>query len=318
MDMAAVVVIVAGLRAASSLVTQLLLVAFFVIVLSPFYYWLKRRRLASWLALLVVISALVVGVMVSVVLLAQSFKQLAATIPGYYVVLRRVLADFTQGMAQWGVYIPENFLDEYVNWQNTRTLATNFGFAAQRLFARGFFIMLITAFCLCELPKFPKLRQSRWMTESLWERCVHVTDDVRHYMGIKTLISFGTAALTYVGLVLFGIDSPFLLAVMVFILNYVPVVGSVVSAIPGIMLALVQYGVWYAVAVAGMYIGINALGIVAEPQLMGRGFGISPVLVLISMLFWGFVLGPVGMMLSVPLTMGVKVVWKSLQEMEEK
>ena len=318
MDLAAIVVVVAGLRAAAPIVTQLLLIALLVIILSPVYYWLVRKRLPSWAALTLIISALVIGVMSGAVLLANSFRQLAFKLPDYYFMLQNSIAELRLWLAQMEIDIPDDFFDGFLNRQNAGRLATGMFAAAQGLFAQGFIIILVTAFCLCELPNLPKLRQSRWMSEDLWIRCVHIAADVRHYMGIKTLISLMTGVMIYVGLVLLKIDSPFLLALLVFLLNYVPVIGSIVAAIPAVLMAWATFGMGHAAWVVVLYAVVNQIfGGILDPHLMGKGFGVSPVVILVSMLFWGFVLGPVGMVLSVPLTMGLRVVLSSLRELEE-
>jgi len=316
---AAIVVIVAGLRAAASIVTQLLLVAFLVIVLSPIYYWLVRRKCPTWLALVLVICTLVVSVVMGIALLVESFSQLARKLPDYYAIARDAIGQLSLWLEQFGIEIPRTLLTDYVSGQNARALSLKILSVAQGLTMNGIVIILLTAFGLCELPALAKFRKSRWMTEELWIRCVHVAADVKHYMGIKTMISLVTGILIYIGLVLMKIDSPLLLAIIVFLLNYVPVIGSIIATIPGVLLALLAFGPGKAAAVAAFYLILNQLlGNILEPQLMGRGFGVSPVVILVSMLFWGFVLGPVGMMLSVPLTMGVRIVLTSLRDLEKE
>ena len=91
-------------------------------------------------------------------------------------------------------------------------------------------------------------------------------------------------------------------------LNYVPNIGSIFAAIPGVLTALVQFSALKAGYAAAGYIGINLLvGSVIEPRFMGRGLGMSTLVVFLSLVFWGWVLGPVGMLLSVPLTMILRI-----------
>jgi len=104
------------------------------------------------------------------------------------------------------------------------------------------------------------------------------------------------------------VDFPFLLGFVAFLFNYIPTVGSIIASIPGIALALIQFGPGRAVLVGVFYFTLNTvIGNVLEPRVMGRGLGLSPLVIMISMMVWGWVLGPVGMLLSVPLTMAIKI-----------
>ena len=104
------------------------------------------------------------------------------------------------------------------------------------------------------------------------------------------------------------VDFPLLWGIFAFALNYIPAIGSIIAGIPPVILALLIHDVKHAVAVACGYLVINGfLGNFMEPALLGRRFGLSTVVIVISVLFWGFIWGPVGMLLAVPLTMLVKV-----------
>jgi predicted PurR-regulated permease PerM len=112
-----------------------------------------------------------------------------------------------------------------------------------------------------------------------------------------------------------GIDYPILLGLLAFMLNYVPNIGSIISAILGILLAFIEFGPGRATVAAIGYIAINVvIGNVLEPRIIGRGLGLSPLVILISLIFWGWILGPVGMLLSVPLTMTAKIAMESGEE----
>jgi predicted PurR-regulated permease PerM len=114
---------------------------------------------------------------------------------------------------------------------------------------------------------------------------------------------------------LIGVDYPVLWGVLAFMLNFVPNIGSIIAAVPAVMLALVQWGVSSAVIVAAVYVAVQVMiGSIIEPKFMGRGLGLSTLVVFVSLVFWGWVLGPVGMLLSVPLTITVKLALDSKPE----
>ena len=132
------------------------------------------------------------------------------------------------------------------------------------------------------------------------------------YFLIKTF----TSALTglFVALMLFGFSVPYwaVLGIIAFLFNFIPVVGSIIAAIPGILLALLSYDLWSALYVGALYVVINiSISNVLEPKLMGDGLDLSPAVVFFSLVLWGWVFGAVGMFLAVPLTMTLKVALES-------
>ncbi|MGI9343859.1 MAG: AI-2E family transporter, partial [Gammaproteobacteria bacterium] len=133
-------------------------------------------------------------------------------------------------------------------------------------------------------------------------------DNLGRYLGIKTLISMMTGLSAGLLTWAIGLDFPLLWAMLAFLLNYIPTIGSIIAAIPATLLAVVQLGFGGAFATALGFMVINVIfGNLLEPRLMGRGVGISPLVVFVGIFFWGWVLGPVGMLLSVPLTMSLKM-----------
>ena len=121
-------------------------------------------------------------------------------------------------------------------------------------------------------------------------------------------MSLGTGAAVWLWLTILGVDYPVLWGLLAFLLNYVPNIGSIIAAVPAVLLALVQLGPGAAAWAAAGYLAVNVLfGSVLEPRFMGRGVGLSALVVFLSLVFWGWVLGPVGMFLSVPLTITAKI-----------
>jgi predicted PurR-regulated permease PerM len=137
-------------------------------------------------------------------------------------------------------------------------------------------------------------------------------NNLGRYLGIKTIVSIATGICAGVLTWSIGVDFPLLWAMLAFLLNYVPTIGSIIAAVPAVLLALVQLGPAAAGATAIGFAGINVVfGNVVEPRLMGYGVGISPLVVFVGLVFWGWVFGPVGMLLSVPLTMTLKLALES-------
>jgi len=127
-------------------------------------------------------------------------------------------------------------------------------------------------------------------------------------MGIKTIASMATGLSASLLTWWIGLDFPLLWGMLAFLFNYVPTIGSIIAAVPAILMALVQLGIGEAGSTAIGFLAINMLfGNIIEPRLMGYGVGISPLIVFTGLVLWGWIFGPVGMLLSVPLTMTLKM-----------
>ena len=172
-----------------------------------------------------------------------------------------------------------------------------------------FFVFLTFIFILSEAAGFPnKLRAIFNDKNTDLEKFSAIIAGVNRYLGIKTLTSLVTGIVIFVWLAVQGVDFPVMWGVFAFLLNYIPNIGSIIAAVPAVLLTLIQLGPLAAGMAALGFLVVNILvGSVIEPKVMGQGIGLSVLVVFLSLAFWGWVLGPVGMLLSVPLTMAVKI-----------
>jgi predicted PurR-regulated permease PerM len=110
-------------------------------------------------------------------------------------------------------------------------------------------------------------------------------------------------------LLIIGVDYPLLWALIAGLMNYIPNIGSIIAAVPAVLFALIQLGLGGAVWTLGSFMLVNnVLGNFVEPRIMGKGLGLSTLVVFLSLIFWGFIFGTVGMFLSVPFTMTIKII----------
>lgn len=179
-----------------------------------------------------------------------------------------------------------------------------------------FLILLTVAFILLEASSFPvKLQAILGKKADSLAPFQRFTVTMKRYIAIKTAISLTTGFLIAIGLSILGVDYAMLFGLIAFLLNYVPNIGSIIAAVPAVLLAIIQLSMWQAMFVAMLFMAINVImGNILEPRLMGKGVGLSTLVVFLSLVFWGWVLGPVGMLLSVPLTMTVKIALDSFEE----
>jgi predicted PurR-regulated permease PerM len=136
-----------------------------------------------------------------------------------------------------------------------------------------------------------------------------IIDNIRQYLWIKTLLCLLTGILIYIALLIIGVDYPLLWALIAALLNYIPNIGSIIAAIPTVLFALVQLGIGAAIWTQVSFLLVNnILGNFIEPRIMGKGLGLSAMVVFLSLLFWGFILGTVGMFLCIPITLTLKII----------
>lgn len=307
--LAAVVIIIAGLISAKAIVIPILLAIFITILTSPLLIWLKEKGLNSAFALVSVMVLLIVAMTLLGVLISASLQDFASNLPVYEAKLRDTLSGFTALMNEIGFDFSQETLLGLINpaklAQFTSELVKGFGSAL----TNGFMILLLVIFMLLEASVLPQKLHAIHADAS--SHAAEFLRNVKQYMLIKSVFSLLTGILIYISLLLVGIDYALLWAVLAFLLNFVPNIGSIIAAIPAVLLALLQLGLIGAVEVALLFVVINiVLGSVLEPKYMGQGLGLSTLVVFISLIFWGWVFGPVGMLLSIPLTIMTKLAFQ--------
>jgi len=188
------------------------------------------------------------------------------------------------------------------------SLANAFLRSLSQLLGNTFLIVVTVIFMLLEASVFSeKIEAIRNDAGRTLARIADFLGQTKHYMAIKAATSLATGVLIGVGMILLGVDYPILWGLLAFLLNFIPNIGSIIAAVPAILLAMLQLGLGSALAVGIYFLAVNmVIGNFIEPRVMGRGMGLSTLVVFMSLVFWGWLLGPVGMMLSVPLTMLVK------------
>jgi predicted PurR-regulated permease PerM len=309
LTIAAFVIVVAGMTAAKVILVPFLLAAFIAILSSPPLFWLQRKGLPTWLALLIVVLGVVLVLGLIAGLVGSSVKDFSKDLPIYEEKLKQQANSVMSWLEKVGVDISGLALTEILDPGAAMRLVGTLLNSLGNVLANGFLILMTVTFMLLEASSFPaKLHTLLGGPESSLGRFEDFVTKVKHYMAIKTCVSFATGILVAIWLTVIGVHYPLLWGLLAFALNYVPNIGSIIAAVPAVLLAIVQLGFVKASLAAAGYVLINLLmGSVIEPRFMGRGLGLSTLVVFLSLLFWGWVLGPVGMLLSVPLTITGKI-----------
>jgi AI-2 transport protein TqsA len=309
---ASIVVIVYGLQWAKPILVPILVAAFVAVVCAPAMKLLvERLRFPRGLAVVVVVLLMGGLLVLAGLFLGGSIVDFRDRAPFYEQRLNEEVSALAARFGHGGVTVQE--LLSNVQPGAALGLVSNLLDGVRQLLANFFLIMFTVVFLLLESASFPrKLSAVLAASRTDPDYFLRFTSSVQRYLGIKTWISLLTGVAAAVLTATMGLDFPMLWGLLAFLLNYVPNIGSVIAAVPAVMLAFIQYGARTAAIVAVGYLIINlGVGGVLEPRVMGRGLGLSTLVVFLSLVFWGWVFGPVGMLLSVPLTMTAKIALES-------
>ncbi|MET0067163.1 MAG: AI-2E family transporter [Candidatus Thiodiazotropha sp.] len=310
---AAFVVIVAGMKAADTLLIPFLLSLFIAVIAAPPLFYLKHKGVPGGLAMVVVIGMIVVIGMLIAWLVGGSLNDFTSNLPKYQENLKLKSADLVNWLAAQGIDLDLQALTTYFDPSKIMAMAGRLMSGLGNVLTQAFLILITVVFMLVEANAFQsKLKANAESPERSLARVDAITSSIKRYMVIKTSTSLLTGVLVSASLALLGVDYPILWGMLAFLFNYVPNIGSIIAALPAVLLALIQLGPPMAAWTAVAYLLINSVvGNVIEPRFMGKGLGLSPLIVFISLVFWGWILGPVGMFLSVPLTIAMKIVLDS-------
>jgi predicted PurR-regulated permease PerM len=258
--------------------------------------------MAGMIALLLIIGG-VLGV---------SLSTFSDALPFYQKRLHEQVLALRVFLAGKSIVITEKALFEYFNPGAVVSLTAGF-ITAMGLVPNILLVILTVAFILLEASSFPhKLRSIIGNPELAFPQVTKFVDDIRRYMIIKTIISLIAGGIIGIWLYILGVDYPVLWGFLAFLLHYVPNMGILIASIPAVLLAFLQLGVESAALVAAGYLTVGFIfGNVVEPRLMGRKLGLSTLVVFLSLMFWGSLLGPIGVILCVPLTMSLKFAFES-------
>lgn len=313
-------IFIAGLKAASGLVVPILLASFIALLCFPGMRALQRWRVPTVLSILIVVTAAtVVSIGVSAVV-GTSLQQFGEDVPEYVKTLEVKDDDviqWLQSLPLVGDAIPEDALDKLLNPSLMLDLVSGTATAVVSALSNLFLITLLVVFMLIEANGLgAKIHLAMGKPDRVLEEVATIREQVSGYVSIKAATSLLTGVLASVLALLTDVGNPVLWGFVAFLFNFIPNIGSIIAAIPPVLLALAQHGVGTATVVIAGYLVINmVIGNVIEPRVMGNRLGLSALVVFLSLIFWSWVWGPIGMLLSVPLTVVVKIVFEHIDDL---
>ncbi len=308
--LAMIIIVLAGLATAKAIVIPFLLSMFLAVILYPPMRFLKNKGLPSVLALLSVLTVCLGIGALFVPLILGAVDNFQASLPVYQLNLINSTKGLAEYLSQYGIALDQKLIEEYLDPQDLLVVFGNVLTGLGNALSNTLLILLTVVFILLEASSVPKkLLKMSDDPEKFTNRFKSAVRSIQHYMAIKTWLSLATGIAVYVLLLFTETDNALLWSVLAFALNFVPNIGSLIAAVPAILITMLQFDIWNGIVVAIGYVAINfVIGNILEPRYLGSGLGLSSLVVFLSLIFWGFILGPVGMLLSVPLTMVLKIV----------
>jgi len=320
--MAMTVIVVGGLRLAAPILLPFSLALFLAVLTLPIVLFLQQRRVPATLAIFVAVLVDVAVVGLLILLASQSIAEFQDRLPRYAVRLQDLWTSWIQGLMAstipGAVPLAEALTEtDILNPDQLMTLAGSTLTRVLAFASNAFLVFLILIFILGEATVFPaKFRAILGRRRGHSSNLMKMVTEVQEYLGIKTFISLATGILLGAWCWVMDLDFPVLLGLIAFVLNYVPTIGSIIASVPAVLLALIQVGFGHAVIVGLGFFAVNTVfGNLIEPNLMGRRLGLSTLVVILSLIFWGWVWGPVGALLAVPLTMVVKIMLENTSDL---
>jgi AI-2 transport protein TqsA len=313
---AGLMIIVAGLRAAATWLVPLALALFVAVVSLPALAWFRRRGIPGGLAvpLVLLLDSAVLTVLGMIVV--RSAAEIRDALPAYLRRFEELEAAMILRLHGWGVETDAIAWAELVQPERLIGVTTALLRGLTDAVSAFVLVLLFLVFLLIEAARFPsKLRAAIGDPSFDLRHFGRILQEVQSYLALKTLVSLLTGVLVGTAAALLGVDFALLWGLLAFLLNFVPSIGSIIAAIPAVLIALLQLGPGTAAVLAGCYLAVNVLlGNVVEPAILGRRLGLSTLVVILSLVFWGWVWGPVGMLLSLPLTLSAKIALERSEE----
>ncbi len=307
LGLACIVIIIAGLKSAANILVPFLLSVFIGVLSLPLLRWMTRYRVPAWLAVILIVLLLLGIFTLSSSMLNASTAELRGNIGIYRDSFNQVIARALEQLGALGIDVSveqAQFLQpgEVLSWigvlfSSLSSVLVNF-----------IVIIFIVAFILLEASTFPHKLSRAFSTQRVSDYVETFIRNVQKYLFIKSWISLATGITAGTLCWLIGLEFPLLWGMLAFFLNFVPSIGSLLAAIPPMTVALATGGWTLTLYTALVFVFVNVLyGNIIEPRVMGAYMGLSPLVVFSSLIIWGWIFGPVGVLLAVPLTMVVHI-----------
>ncbi len=307
---ASLILILWGVNQAQSVISLILVSGFLAIIGIPPFFWLIKKGVSSSISALIVIASMIVVFLIVDLLIALSVKSLIDALPVYQIRLEDELNSMKLFAAQMGVTINNDELLKLLNPETLSKVGADLFSGLISVISSTVLILLTVSFILLEAPSFPKkLRDIIGDPKAVLPEFSRFVNDIKRYVILQTIVSLATGIIAGLWLTIMGVDFALLFGLLTFLFNYIPNVGSIIAITPAVIVTFIQFGFERAAIVLVGYLVITLVtGSIIVPRILGQKLGISNLVVFLSLIFWGSLLGIIGMVLCVPLTMTLKFI----------
>jgi len=279
---------------------------------------MRRKKIPSAVAIIIVILVILIIANISSIFILTSVNSFTTQIPKYTEKSTIIINSFWNNLNTWGFFNEhiKNSLDisKIINAETIANLATNFFTGIAGLFANFVLIMIYVIFLLTEFGSIRKRLLKAFSTEKsrvIADTATDIFTDIKKYILGKTLINLLHGLIITFILWIFGVDFFIVWGFLAFLMAYIPNIGTMISTILPFSTSLIQFDgdltkpliILILMVVAG-----NVIGNIVEPKVLGDKLNISPIVLLVSLIFWGYLWGIVGMILSVPIMSMIKII----------
>jgi AI-2 transport protein TqsA len=314
---ASFVVVVFGMREAAQIITPIIIAFIIAILFLPFHRSLIDRHIPHWLALVIVmlVILLVVSAMVSITVI--SITQFINRIPDYSESLQGLVNGTLELVDTLPIDVTSLLNAEVINVSQIINVSGNLLTGILDAFSNWFIVFLLVAFMLADFTFLPQKFEEMFKNNKQILALTDLMSSIRRYLSITTSTGLVIGLANAILLMFVGVDFAVLWGIVGFLMNFIPRVGIIISVIPPIILALLEFN-WQVAIITG--VGVILINFVIEnvikPRVMEEDLNISPLFVMISLILWSFVLGPIGTILAVPLTLiATKLLLETSDEM---
>lgn len=313
---AGLVIVVAGMRFAGPVLVPLLVAACIAAATTPIVHWLERRGLPTYAAVLVTILVVLAALVGFGAVIAIAASDFAESLPRLEWALARAKDQIAAWLAEHRVARLAPAVVAFDVGQIGTEILQDIVLGAPPLVSAFGVVFFVVIFMLLEAATFrDKLHRALGWRAARFGAVRSIVSEVQKYLLVKTGTSALTGLLAGAWCAIMDLPSAVLWGLLAFLLNFIPVFGGIVAAVPPVLAAFVRYGPGTALAVLVGYVVINTLiANLVEPKAMGRAAGLSPLVVIVSIVVWGWIFGPIGALLSVPLTMVAKIVLSHIED----
>lgn len=306
-------VILGVLKATNGFIQPVVVALLLSFILNPLVELLVKIRVPRFLAILIVILALL-GISVLLGLIVyESVQSILAQYPKY----QSRFVDLVNWVTET-FQLPPNILSSFEIPRTIASVLVNISSGFIGFVGNVAMTMVFLLFIMGEKPYIKrKLREAvkHERTEQIARIFAQANRQVARYLIIKLFVSFLTGAVIYIGYSILGVDFAFIWGLLTFLFNFIPTIGSIVISVVAILFSAIQFLPDWNLVIIAAVIMVSAqmiIGNILDPKLTGDSLNLSPVVILLALLMWGWLWGTSGLFLAVPLTVGLKITFDSI------